>query len=274
MAFNTDINTKIAQQAGILGAGQVAGGGKVSAALAASSPEQRREYERLRRQYQGGYAVNTPKQDSQIFLNTTGQMVNPNDFTYNQKTTNYEPVGGWGRGALETGKQPANTTYLQTALSNFNKNKNAPNAPVAQPQPVMTQPAPVVKPVAAVDPKLKVKGKKKNTPSGMLSRMLAQPKIKRPDRMDTTGMSFLDGLSDNQISSYLATKALYGRGDNRGDSDLFMNLLLRRTLDDSGNISNYQLTPQEQAYLGYLGVNTQSGGDAFLRGVERYQKNV
>lgn len=78
----------------------------------------------------------------------------------------------------------------------------------------------------------------------------------------------LQGLSDSQQRSSIATNALYGMGADPDSQQYYLNMLQHGLVDSQGNVGQMNLLPIESNYLQSLGLPISSSTD-FLDAVAR-----
>lgn len=89
-----------------------------------------------------------------------------------------------------------------------------------------------------------------------------------PDRMALpSGLAWLQDYTDQQRRSSLATRGLYGAGNDKTGEDYYLNLL-QQNLMGSGGLNESDLLPIEGNYLQYLNIPYGSTDD-FLTGLGR-----
>lgn len=100
------------------------------------------------------------------------------------------------------------------------------------------------------------------------------PTLTRPDAMELPSqLSALQGLSDQQQLSSIATDALYGAGADNQARDYFLNLLQRNVMNDQGQAQGFEdQLPIVRNYLQQLGLPIGSTQE-FLQGLARYRAN-
>ena len=91
----------------------------------------------------------------------------------------------------------------------------------------------------------------------------------RPDAMQLPdSLRALQGLTEGQQRSAIATDALYGLGADQGARNYYLNMLQRSLVDDQGNVGAFDVLPIESNYLQSLGLPISSAQD-FLSGLAR-----
>jgi len=101
-------------------------------------------------------------------------------------------------------------------------------------------------------------------PSGSQSQSTGPEPFKpsREAQQDIPGsLSQLGSLSPQQLETNLATQGTYGGGLGPGEQSYFLNMINRRLVDDSGNVSGDTLAPVEHSYLSQLGLDGGSNMD-------------
>lgn len=97
------------------------------------------------------------------------------------------------------------------------------------------------------------------------------PTLNRPEQMALPGqLSALQGLSDQQQRTAIATDALYGAGADPESRNYYLNNLQRTLMNDQGQAQGFEnLLPIERNFLQSLGLPIGNQQD-FLSGLARY----
>lgn len=87
-----------------------------------------------------------------------------------------------------------------------------------------------------------------------------------------TSLTGLGSLTSDQLSSNIATQGVYGGGSGPQENDYFLNLVNRKLVDDSGNMSDTSnLSPIEMSYLQKLGLGGYGDSRSLLEAISNYK---
>lgn len=86
-------------------------------------------------------------------------------------------------------------------------------------------------------------------------------------------LSQFGGLDQNQLSTNIATKGVYGGGEGPEETKYFTNLINRRLVDDTGKMSGdlNGINPVENSFLSQLGLGGNKSPYDLLKGINDYK---
>lgn len=95
---------------------------------------------------------------------------------------------------------------------------------------------------------------------------MREPSLGLPQSLSQFG-----GLDQNQQTSNIANKGVYGGGNGPDESKYFLNLINNRLVDQQGHVGDMnQLNPIENSYLAQLGLGGYGNSNDLLKGIQNY----